>query len=255
MQARKHQITAVFFDLGETLVSFGRVDTSRLFRDGAKLSYSYLKKLGQPVGDFKRYCRRNLGAIRTRYWLSKIIGRDFDSLELLKQIGTRAGYRLGQRQWEELSWLWYEPLSRCGKAEPDIGRTLGKLREMGLKLGLLSNTFIHASSLNRHLQQLGISDFFAVKLFSYQFRFRKPSRQIFKVAAETIAEPPERIMYVGDRINKDIRPAVRLGMVGVLKEAYTNRGRRPPAGVWRIKNLAELPELVTMLNTQGAGNR
>ncbi len=67
--ARDVRIKAVLFDLGDTLLNFGRVDTAKLFKSGAKLTYDYLKRLSQPVGDFKPYCYRNLAAIRRKYWL------------------------------------------------------------------------------------------------------------------------------------------------------------------------------------------
>jgi len=242
------EIKAILFDLGETLLAFGKVDMSKLYRQGAKLSYEFLRDLGQPVGNFRRYCRRNLWAIRMRYWLSVIRGRDFDSLELLRRIGTKVGYKLKEEQWQHLSWLWYEPLSKFGRAEPNIIETLTKLKNMGLELGIVSNTFIHGSSLNRHLEKLGISDFFPVKLYSYEFSFRKPDARIFKAAAERIGQNPEKIMFVGDRIGVDIRPALRLGMTAVLKEAYTNAGKKVPDGAHKIKYLSELPAFIKKTN-------
>ncbi|MHC4159615.1 MAG: hypothetical protein ACYSSO_11125, partial [Planctomycetota bacterium] len=80
------KIKAVLFDLGETLVDFGRVGTTRLFREGARLSYNFLKSLGQPVGSFEGYCWRNLIALHIRRWISNITKRDFDALVLLRGI-------------------------------------------------------------------------------------------------------------------------------------------------------------------------
>jgi FMN phosphatase YigB (HAD superfamily) len=61
------QIKAVLFDLGETLLDFGRVKTSRLFRQGARLSYDYLKSSGQPVVNFECYCWVNFVILRIRH--------------------------------------------------------------------------------------------------------------------------------------------------------------------------------------------
>ena len=72
-------IKAVLFDLGETLVNFGRVNTTRVFRQGARASYDFLKSCGQPIGNFKWYFWRNLISLRIRYWLSDITGKDFDA--------------------------------------------------------------------------------------------------------------------------------------------------------------------------------
>ena len=242
-------IKAVCFDLGETLLNFGPVDVVTLFKAGAKLTYDYLKNLSQPVGDFKPYCRRNLGAIRLRYWLSLLTANDFNARDLLKKVNQTKGIRLSDKQWDELVWLWYEPLSKCATVEPDIKDTLAKLKAMNLKLAIVSNTFINGSALERHMAQFGILDFFDVRLYSYQFRFRKPSRRIFHAASEKIGLPPQNIMFVGDRINADIRPALKVGMTAVLKEAYTNHAKRLPKGAHSIEKLSQLPALIQQINT------
>jgi HAD superfamily hydrolase (TIGR01549 family) len=246
------KIKAVLFDLGETLVNFGKVNTTRLFRQGAKLSYDFLKGCRQPVGNFKYYCWRNLIALRLRQWLSSITRKDFNSLVLLRGVGTKRGIKLDRKQWRHFAWLWYEPLSQVSQVESDIVETLAALENLGLKLGIVSNTFVTASSLDKHLEQFGILDFFTVRLYSYEFDFRKPDARIFKTAAERIGEVPQNIMFVGDRIDKDAKPAAKTGMRTVLKAAYTNAGRKIPEGTWKINQLAELPGLIEKINTESA---
>ena len=154
------KIKAVLFDLGETLLNFGNVRTTTVFRQSARLTYDYLKNCAQPVGNFGWYYLRNLIAIRVRSLWSDITGRDFDALSVLKKSGVKRGFNLSEEQWRQLGWLWYEPLSKLAKIEPTLKETLATLKKMGLKLGILSNTFISAGSLDRHLAQLGILDFF-----------------------------------------------------------------------------------------------
>ena len=55
-------------------------------------------------------------------------------------------------------------------------------------------------------------------------------------------------MYVGDRIDKDINPTLKLGMHAVLKDAYTNAGKRLPQGARKITHISELPALVERIN-------
>jgi len=240
----------VLFDLGETLLNFGKVNTTRLFHQGARLSYDFLKSCGQPVGNFNYYCWRNLIALRIRHWLSNITRKDFNALLLLRGIGTKKGIRLDRQQWRHLAWLWYEPLSKIGKAESNIIQTLAALKKLGLKLGIVSNTFVHSSSLEKHLKQLGILDFFPVRLYSYEFDFRKPDVRIFKAAAERIGEILENILFVGDQIDRDVKAAAKTGMHAVLKAAYTNAGRKTPKGTWKINQLAELPGLIEKINAE-----
>ncbi len=243
-----NQIKAVLFDLGETLLDFGKVKATRLFREGARLSYDFLKSCGQPVGNFEYYCWRNLIALRFRHLISNITKKDINSSALLRGLGTKKGIKLDTRQWRHFSWLWYEPLSKIATTDPKIKETLIALKGLGLKLGILSNTFVNAHSLEKHLKQLGLLDFFTVKMYSYEFDFRKPDARIFKIAAKRIGEAAENIMYVGDRIDKDIIPALKIGFKSVLKAAYTNAGKTPPNGAWKINRISELPGLVERIN-------
>lgn len=244
------KIKAVLFDLGETLLNFGEVNTTRLFKKGAKLSYDFLKGCGQPVGSFKYYCWRNLIALRLRQWLASITRRDFNSLVLLRGVGTKRGIKLDRQQWRHFAWLWYEPLSQLSRVEPGIAETLAALKNLGLKLGIVSNTFVTASSLDKNLERFGILDFFPVRIYSYEFNFRKPDARIFKAAAEKMGEMPQNIMFVGDRIDKDVQPAVKVGMWAVLKAAYTNIGKKIPQGIWKVDELAELPGLIKRINAE-----
>ncbi|MBN1974330.1 MAG: HAD family hydrolase [Sedimentisphaerales bacterium] len=219
-----------------------------MFREGAKLSYDYLKINGQPVSGFKSYCLRNLLALRFKNFVSAITGNDFNSSAFLRKIGTKKGIKLDGEQWRHFAWLWYEPLSKIAKIEPDVKLTLSKLKNAGLKLGILSNTFVSRDSIEKQLAEIGILDFFSVRLYSYEFDFRKPDLRIFKIAAERIGEAFENIMYIGDRIDKDAKPTLKLGMTPVIKTAYTNMGKNIPQGVFQINKLSELPTLVEKIN-------
>ena len=242
-------IKAVLFDLGETILNFGKVNAIRLFRQGARLSYDYLKSCGQSVGNFEYYCWRNLLSLRLNHLISGITKKDFNSSALLRKVGTKKGIRLDGQQWRHYAGLWYEPLRKIATTEPDIKQTLAALKNAGLKLGIVSNTFVNGHSLEKHLEQVGILDFFTVRLYSYQFDHRKPNPQMFEAAAEKIGETAENILFIGDRLDNDIKPALRLGMQAVLKTAYTNTGKKIPDGALKINHLSELPALVEEINT------
>jgi putative hydrolase of the HAD superfamily len=242
------KIKAVLFDLGETLLNFGRVNTTGLFRQSAKLTYEFLQSCNKPLGNFQWYCWHSMIAFRFHCLVSSMTGKDFNALLLLKKIGIKKGFTLDEDQLRQLGWLWYEPLAKLARIEPRLKATLASLKQMGLNLGIVSNTFISAGSLDRHLAQFGILDFFPIRLYSHQFAFRKPDIRIFQTAAQQIGEPPQDVLFVGDRINKDIVPAFKVGMQAVLKEAYTNIGKKIPKGVWKISRLSELPSLIEKIN-------
>jgi len=107
---------------------------------------------------------------------------------------------------------------------------------------------VNGSSLEKHMEQVGILDFFEPRMYSYEFDFRKPDLRIFKIAAERLGEAAENILYVGDRIDMDIEPALSVGMQPVLKAAYTNDGKKIPKGIRKIKQLTELPSLIEKIH-------
>jgi len=244
------KIKAVLFDLGETVLNFGKVKTIGLFFEGARLSYAFLKERNKPVCNFAWYCCHSLVSLYMHRWVSNITGNDFDAMVLLKKIGRKRGIDFDEEQWRDYAWRWYEPLERIGRVEEGIDETLGKLKKMGLKLGIVSNTFVPSSCLERHLNELGVLGFFDARFYSYEFDFRKPDERIFETAAERIGERLENIAFVGDRVDKDIKPALKTGMQGFLKSAYTNAGKKPPDGAYRINHLSELPSHIEKINLE-----
>ena len=243
-----NKIKAVLFDLGETLLNFGKVDTTALFAKAGRISYDYLKDRSQPVPSFKSYLWRNLFAIKLHAIVSGITGNDFDSLPALKKYGKRKGFNLTDQQWQDINWSWYKPLRDVATTEPDLPETLSALQDMGLKLGILSNTFINESSLDRHLEEEGIKNFFPLRIYSYQYRFRKPDKRIFLAAADQIGVAPENILFIGDRIDNDVKGALKAGMRPILKTAYTNKGKIPPDGTPIIDHISQLPAIINETN-------
>lgn len=246
------RIEAVLFDLGDTLLHFGKVSKGQLLEEAMRRSYAYLKEQKQPVGSFRTYRLLHIWGVRwylLRSWLS---GRDFDSLQLLRAYGAKTGMTLSDQQWQELNWRWYEQLARIGVVEAGTHEALDKMTQMGLKLGVLSNTFIHKSSLERHLEAEGLLGYFPVRLYSYEFPWRKPNVKIFQEAAARIAVEPKHIMFVGDLIGKDVTGSLAAGMTAVLKDGPSNDGQTVPPDTHRIEKIADLPKLIEELNTESS---
>lgn len=241
-------IKAVVFDLGDTLISYSPLDMPGLFKKAARSSYQFLKENEQPVGPYWLYALINWVSIRARYVYSHIIGRDFDSLAVMKTNGKKQGFSLTPQQYEHLSWLWYQPVGESSKIEPDIEQTFKKLHENQIKIGLLSNTFVHGTTLRKHLEQMKIWDYFDATVFSYEFPFRKPDPRIFEIAAERIKTPPQNILYVGDNIRADMKGALNAGMNAALKRAYTNKSKTPPDAAMAIEKITQIPALIEKHN-------
>ncbi len=117
-------------------------------------------------------------------------------------------------------------------------------------MGILSNTFINAVTLERHLEMFGIAKFLMIKVYSYQYGFRKPDPRIFAETAEKMNCKPENVLFVGDRLDLDVAGARTANMPVILKKAYTNGGKEIPQDVMVIDKISELPGIIEEINGQ-----
>lgn len=112
-----------------------------------------------------------------------------------------------------------------------------ELRRRGLRVGLAGNSPSGAYA------ALDLDADFVAS--SADWGVEKPQPGFFARVLEECACPPERIAYVGDRVDNDVLPAQAAGMRAV----HVRRGpwgflHDPPAGTPSIRSLAELPELL-----------
>ena len=242
------KIKAVLFDLGETLLVFGKLNKLDLLTSGAKNSYQYLVDKNQPAGAFWFYFLHSLIILYYRRIVSHFTGNDFNSLDVLKHHCMAKGVRLTDSQWLEYNWCWYEPLAGLAKVEPDLPETLSNLQSAGLKLGILSNTFVAPETLNHHLEKLGLLHFFDLVIYTCQYTCRKPDRKIFEIARDKLGVNFGDIVFVGDRLDNDAIPANKFGMQAVLKTAHHNIGKIIPKTAHRLDQLSQLPKLIHQLN-------
>lgn len=131
---------------------------------------------------------------------------------------------------------------------PDVRPALTALRAMGLWVGVAGNQTVRAGGILRSLDlpvdMIGTSDDWGAS---------KPDLLFFDRVADAAPCEAAEILYVGDRLDNDIRPAVKAGMATALI-------RRGPWGVIQqsdpdtaiarlhIDSLLELPEAVARLN-------
>jgi FMN phosphatase YigB (HAD superfamily) len=132
---------------------------------------------------------------------------------------------------------------------PDVRTTLGKLRADGLWVGIAGNQTVRAGGILRGLDLP--SDMIAT---SDDWGVSKPDPAFFSCVVEAAPYAAGEILYVGDRLDNDIRPAAEVGLATALI-------RRGPWGViqrddpeadrvatMRIDSLAELPGRISEFN-------
>jgi putative hydrolase of the HAD superfamily len=220
-------IKAVLFDLGDTLLDFQPMDRPALFRGVAETTYRFLQSRGCAMPSFAAYYRRHIWAGRWAYVWATLRGREVDSVRAMQQFCAKQGYPTDEAFIAELLWMWYQPIIPRSSVAGDVIPTLRKLRDAGLKMGIVSNTLLPGRVLDRHLDMVGLKEFFPVRVYSSEVTYRKPKPIIFLVALAQIAVEPEECLFVGDMVKTDVVGARRVGMRSVLrrsarKQAYSS---------------------------------
>ena len=73
----------------------------------------------------------------------------------------------------------------------------------------------------------------------------KPDLAFFERCAELAGTSPEKIAYVGDRVDYDVAPALAAGMVAVhVRRGPWGHLQEPPEGAIPIRSLDELPAVL-----------
>jgi HAD superfamily hydrolase (TIGR01662 family) len=132
---------------------------------------------------------------------------------------------------------------------PDVRPCLTALREMDIWVGIAGNQTSRAGEILRKLDLP--TDLVAT---SEEWAASKPDSAFFRALISAAACEASRIMYVGDRLDNDLKPAKAAGM----RTVFIRRGpwgyiweHHPDMAVaadWRIVSLAELPPLAAEVN-------
>lgn len=110
---------------------------------------------------------------------------------------------------EELAHMW-EVTHYHRALRPHVREMLEGLKDLGMKLGVISNT----ASLYQVfdiLEEYGIRDYFQDVTLSSVTGYRKPNPNIFMVSLHQVQSDPAHCAYVGDTISRDVIGPIRMG--------------------------------------------
>ena len=226
---------AVFFDAGETLVhphpTFPDLFAQILRREGHEVDAETIRQRIHVVFDrFKQAADTN-ELWTTSPEKSRRFWHDVYAI-FLRDLGIDGGDGLVDRVYAEFTDLANYVLF------DDVPPVLEKLRGAGLELGVVSN---FEEWLEQLLEELGVIDFFRVRVISGVEGMEKPDPRIFRLAMERAGVSPEGSGYVGDNPEFDVGPAAAVGMHPVLID---RRDRFPDAEGTRITSMDQLPAVL-----------
>ncbi len=216
-----HVIRAVVFDVGECLLNETREYAT------------WADWLGVPRHTFSAM----FGAV---------IARGLDWRETFQVF--RPGFDLGEER---------DRRAAAGRPEwfddddlyPDVRPALSRLRAEGMWVGIAGNQTVRAGGILRSLDLP--SDMIAA---SDDWGVSKPDPAFFRCVAEAVPCEPGDTLYVGDRLDNDIRPAsvaglktalIRRGPWGIIQQNDPEADRVPTI---RIDSLTELPMRIATIN-------
>lgn len=133
---------------------------------------------------------------------------------------------------------------------PDARSTLLGLRDLGLRLGLLSNTWWAAEWHDADLAAHELAELLDVVVYTSDLPHSKPHPSVFLEVAARLGADPSACVMVGDRMVDDVGGALAVGMRGVWKQ--NDRPWPKPAEITptaTIERLAELPPLLESWTT------
>jgi putative hydrolase of the HAD superfamily len=201
-------IEAVLFDLGHTLMDWTWDD--ELLVAGHRAGLDALGRGSETAAEAltARYLREaqlhDWEAVEEVEYPSLVrtmladVGVDVDDDELVRFLES-----------EHAAWA---PARKVGSMSEAL---LDALHDRGLRTGLVSNAWDPRWLLERDLEEMGLLVRLDAVVFSSDVGVRKPRPEIFYRALDELGVDPSRAVFVGDRLEADIRGAADLGMTTV----------------------------------------
>ena len=208
-------IKAVLFDLGNTLVKlwipetvYHRILTSfKINRSIEEIREALVK--AQKDSERLKY-EQLFGKIPYEEYWNKRDGLLLRHLrlpldrKLLKKIQTR----------------WFD-YAEC-PLFPDVKPVLSKLRERGLKMGIISTAY--EQDIDAITQKTGLQkELFEVIVGADTLKKTKPDPEVFKYALTKLKVKPQETLFVGDEIDADYRGAENAGIHALLIQRTENK--------------------------------
>jgi len=225
---------AVIFDLFGTLVDM------YFAREYARLMAEMSSALGVPCDDFRRL------------WMETYSERATGKLPTVEASIERVCKRLG---------VGTEGVAKAAEIRCDYSRrtlrpraealeTLAGLKQLGLKLGLISGCTPEIPLL---WPETPFAEFIDVPVFSCDVGLEKPDPRIYHLACQRLEVEPQRCLYVGDGHANELTGASNVGMRAVLialeHEDDIYGDYHPEADTWRGDAIDSLKKVLKFLET------
>jgi len=221
-------VQAVIFDWGGTLTPWHTVDHVELWEQVCALHYA------------AEQAPRHAAAIRAaeqELWLAA--ERDHRSATI-DHVFARAGVE----PTEALLASYFEAWEPHTLTDPEAADVFLRLRERGIKIGVLSNTMWPRSRHEQVFVRDGVLGLIDGAVYTSEIDWTKPHPEAFRAAMAAVGvSDPAACVFVGDRPYDDVYGAKQAGMRAVLiphSDVPTFADAEPDAVINRLADLLPL---------------
>lgn len=204
-------IKAVIFDMFETLVTMYESETytGRNICKDMGIDEKKFREIWDTTEEDRTKGRQTLEDVLERIMKENSIY----SVELFNKIIDKR-YKAETEYFEHL--------------HPEIIPMFVKLKEMGIKTGLLTNCFFEERDV---IIKSPLYEFFDVVCMSCELGLMKPEKEVFRICMDKLDVSPEECLYVGDGGSRELETAENLGMRPLQAVWYLKEGTHQPVGI------------------------
>ncbi len=237
-------IQAVLFDVGDTLLHFETAKARRFVAKGARPAHERLCEIGFDPPAYESYVRAIKRSFQRTYIWSRVRRREAQLVRAFKRAHHRMGIHVNDDQMNDLALLCTSSFRRFFTMDEETTIVVEQLAAAKFKLGLVSNTLFPGFAIDDFLRCEGLLDYFPVRIYSSDVRYMKPHRKIFRLALDQLGVPASQTLFVGDRMDNDVKGPSRVGMKTALfvRNGSVPRSRYGPDHI--IRRLSEIPAIL-----------
>ncbi|UCC78946.1 MAG: HAD family hydrolase [Candidatus Zixiibacteriota bacterium] len=230
----------VLFDLGGTLINYENSSWLELGRLGCIEGVKYIREALNFDIEVEELDSRLHNAVGRMIKSRDDSDAELDLIDLTGRILKELGVNITDGLPEKFIEAYYKPIRDQITLVPYAREILSKIKDAGMRIGLVSNTIFPADYHRTEMREFGLYDFFGFALFSSEEKIRKPGKEIFLRALKLGKSDPGDTVFIGDRLEEDIAGPQSVGIKAILKCVD---GREYSSEITPFETIRDLKEL------------
>lgn len=240
-------VEVVLFDVGHTLVNSDRRHAREVVHEVAHAVHLQVKALGFSPPPMHKYLRTAKWRLLAAAVWSRVVRREVQVIEIIRHAHARMGIDLDAEQTRDLAVHAAIAIWDLFEVDPEVPGVMAELSGRGYRLGLISNTWLPGVLFDGYLKHEGLLDHFPLRLYSSETIYMKPDRRIFEHALRELKVAAPQCIFVGDRLDNDVRGPARLGMRTIHFAPTPRRFWQRGNPDFTVRRLSEIPAVLSSL--------